>query len=72
MTFSYNYFFIIPSQKGKIFGRKKESVQKNIRIRKNLHSLYIFPISNEKNNLYLLCIKCFVFSEVFDRMYKCR
>lgn len=48
MTFSYNYFFIILSQKGKIFGRKKESVQKNTRIRKNLYTLYIFPISNEK------------------------
>ena len=72
MTFSYNYFFIILSQKGKIFGRKKESVQKNTRIRKNLYTLYIFPISNEKNNLYLLCIKCFVFPEIFDRMYKCR
>ena len=64
MTFSYNYFFIIPSQKGKIFGRKKESVQKNTRIRKNLYTLYIFPISNDKNNLYLLCIKCFEFVEV--------
>ena len=72
MTFSYNYFFIIPSQKGKIFGRKKESVQKNTRIRKNLYTLYIFPISNEKNNLYLLCIKRFMFIEIFDRMYKCR
>ena len=51
MTFSYNYFFIIPSQKRKIFGRKKESVKKNIRIRKNLYTLYIFPISNERNKL---------------------
>ena len=68
MTFSYNYFFIILSQKGKIFGRKKESVQKNTRIRKNLYTLYIFPISNEKNILYLLCIKRFMFIEIFDKM----